>query len=105
MTLPFVQGDTGPDIEATLHDLDDSSVVFNLTGATVKFQMRKPDDRRFTVNAMADVIVATAGQVSYTWGPNDLATPGTYDVQWEVTFSSGQIQTTAYPTEIIVRRQ
>jgi len=101
----WVSGDTAPDIKATLHDADDSSIVFDLSGATVQFQMRRPDDRRFTVNAAADVLVATAGQVSYTWGPNDLAVPGDYDTQWEVTFPSGKVQTTAETVSIIVRRQ
>lgn len=103
MTLTFVQGDTAPAITATIqHDADDSAV--NLAGCSVKFQMRKHDDRRFTVNALATVVSAPTGAVSYAWGPNDLAVPGDYDVQWEVTFADLRIQTTAI-CPVTVRRQ
>jgi hypothetical protein len=103
MSLTFVQGDTAPAITATItHDSDGSPV--NLTGGIVKFQMRKEDDRRFTVNAVATIVSPTAGTVSYSWGPNDLAVVGTYLVQWEVTYPDTRIQTTS-PGEVVVRRQ
>lgn len=101
--LTFVQGDTAPAISATITRTTDGTVV-NLTGATVSFQMRKVDDRRFTVNATASVGTPTEGTVSYDWAPNDLSTPGRYVVQWEVTYGDGRIQTTAQET-IEVRRQ
>lgn len=43
----------------------------------------------------ATVTNAVAGQVSYTWGQDDLDTPGIYSIQWQVTFPSG---TVTYPT-------
>lgn len=103
MSLTFVQGDTAPAITATIvKDIDGSAV--NLTGATVKFQMRRSDDRRFTVNAVATMVDAPTGKVSYSWGPNDLGTVGSFLVQWEVTYPDTRIQTTA-PGEIVIRRQ
>lgn len=105
MSLTFVQGDTAPDIQATLHQEDDLSVLTNLTGCTVRFQMRRPDDKRYQVSALATVIDALTGKVAYSWGPNDLSVPGTFFVQWEVTYPSGRVQTTAQETEITVRRQ
>jgi baseplate upper protein BppU len=101
----FVQGDTGPDITATLHEFGDQLAILDLTGSTVKFQMRKPDDKRFTVNAAADIVDADAGEVSYSWGPNELAVPGDYQVQWEVTFPDAKVETTDPPNLITVRRQ
>ena len=100
----WVQGDTSPDITAVIHtgDPDDPT---DLTGSTVRFQMRKPDDKRFTVNAAADVLDPDEGSVSYSWGPNDLAQPGEYEVQWEVTYPDAKIETTTPPNEITVRRQ
>lgn len=105
MSLTFVQGDTAPDITAQIHEEDDPLVAVNLTNASVKFQMRKTDDRRFTVNAGATITDAANGLVRYSWGPNDLATPGEYMIQWEVTYLGGRIQTTAPIETITVRRQ
>lgn len=105
MSLTFVQGDTAPDITAIIHDEDDSSIAVDLSGASVRFQMRKADDRRYTVNAAGVITDAVAGAVRYSWGANDLATPGTYIVQWEVTYPGGKVQTTSPEVEITVRRQ
>ena len=103
MTLEFVQGDTAPAITATIALKSDLSPV-DLSGASVRFQMRKPDDRRFTVNAAATVTNASAGAVRYAWATNDLTVPGEYVVQWEVTYADLRIQTTGQET-ITVRRQ
>lgn len=103
MSLTFVQGDTAPAIRAIIiHDSDSTPV--DLTNAIVRFQMRKADDRRFTVNSVASILDEPSGSVSYDWGANDLAVPGTYQVQWEVTYDDQRIQTTS-PSEITVRRQ
>lgn len=100
----FVQGDTAPDITATLTDTV-SGAAIDLTGATVRFQMRKENDKRFTVNQPATVVDEDAGSVSYRWATNDLSVPGDYQVQWEVTFNDGRVQTQAVPSTITVRRQ
>ena len=98
----LVQGDTNPPIRATITDQD--GAVVNLTGSTVNFQFRKADDRKYTVNAQATLLDATNGRVQYLLGTNDLAIPGEYQVQWEITFPSGRIQTTAVPNTVTVRR-
>ena len=106
MSLTFVQGDTAPDITAVIHDEDNLASIIDLSDAeSVRFQMRRADDHRYTVNAAAEVIDAVAGKVSYSWGANDLSTPGTFYVQWEVTWLGGRVQTTSTPAEITVRRQ
>jgi len=105
MSLTFVQGDTAPDINAIIHEEDDATVVVDLTDATVKFQMRKADDRKYQVNSAASITDAANGTVSYSWGPNDLAQHGTFIVQWEVTYPGGRVQTTSPEVEISVRRQ
>lgn len=102
--LSFVQGDTAPDISAVLHE-ENGTAPIDLTGATVAFQMRKPDDRRYTVNAQAEIEDEEAGQVKYAWGPNDLSVVGDYQVQWQITFGDGRIQTTKTPITLEVRRQ
>lgn len=101
----FVQGDTHPDITARLRETARPTVPIDLTGASVRFQMRRPDDDRYTVNAAATVVDAAQGTVSYSWGVRDLSVPGEYDAQWEVTFPDGKIQTNAVANRIMVRRQ
>jgi len=104
-SVVFVQGNTGPDITATIHLSDpETSAVDLATVVTVKFQMRKSDDRRFTVNAAADVVNAGQGAVKYSWQTNDLSVPGDYECQWELTFLDGKVITTAHPNDITVRR-
>lgn len=98
----FVQGDTEPDITATLQRLSEAQ---SLVGAQVRFQMRRADDNRYTVDAPATVVDASAGLVSYSWGPKDLNVPGEYLAQWEVTYASGRVETTDPPNVIVVRRQ
>jgi hypothetical protein len=105
MSLTFVQGDTAPDITAIIHEEDDTASVIDLTDATVRFQMRKQDDHRYTVNTAGEIIDAPNGKVSYSWGANDLSVPGTYLVQWEVTYPGGRIQTTSLEVTVTVRRQ
>lgn len=98
----FVQGDTEPAITAVLQRNDTPET---LTGAAVKFQMRKSDDKHYTVNAAASILDANAGSVKYAWSASDLNVPGDYYVQWEVTYLSGRIETTDPPNIITVRRQ
>lgn len=100
----LVQDDTGPDLVVTLTKASGGPV--DLTDAAVYFQMRKPDDRRYTVNSLCDIVGdPTLGKVNYSWGPNDLAVWGTYDAQWEVQFPDGKVITTKEPLTLEVRRQ
>ena len=102
----FVQGNTAPDIVAQLHDELTPTIPLNLAGALgVRFQMRKPDDGRFTVDAAATVTNPSQGLVSYSWAADDLNIDGEYDVQWQVTFADGKKQTVAKANRILVRRQ
>lgn len=103
--LVFVQGDTAPDLGAVLHVKGDPTTPIDLTGASVRFQMRKRDDRSYTVDAAATIVDEDEGEVVYEWDTNDLAVPGDYDIQWQVTFADLRVQTTATPNVIRVRRQ
>jgi len=108
MSLTFVQGDTAPDIAAVIHEEDNPTVAIDLSSAYVsgvRFQMRRSDDRRYQVNAAATIIDGPTGRVSYSWGANDLSVPGTYVVQWEVTYLGGRVQTTSPEVTVTVRRQ
>jgi hypothetical protein len=90
------QGDLGPDLDATLKDGTGAAVV--LTGATVKFTMRKRGATTLKINeAAATIIDAAGGKIRYPWVAADTDTPGIYDGEFEVTFSGGEIQT--WPNE------
>ena len=87
--LTFVAYDTAPSVYGSLV-ID--GVPLDLTGATVRCQMRLTSDRRFKVDGAAVVLSPTAGTVRYDWGPDDLSTAGEYILRWEVTFGDGSIQ-------------
>jgi hypothetical protein len=103
----LVQGDTRPTIKANLYVRDSSPREYvNLAGVQgVRFQMRKADDKRYTVNGSATVTSTVSGGVEYQLGASDLDTAGDYFIQWEVTFGDGKVQTTSVQNPITVRRQ
>lgn len=106
--VELVTGDTAPTLRSRLRkkNEDGSTSVRLLTDvASVCFQMRKPDDARFTVNAVASVEDAAAGLVAYVWKPGDLTVPGEFQCQWELTMLDGKVQTTTPANTITVRRQ
>ena len=101
----FVQGDSRPDLTATLINVATGSPQ-DLTDCTVNFQMRKSDDKRYTVNAAADIDDdPTTGKVVYSWGANDLSVVGDYIAQFEITFVDLRKQTTNPANSLSVRRQ
>lgn len=103
--ITLVQGDTAPDVTGAL-TYDDGTAVDLTDNLGIRFQMRKADDRRYTINGSASVVGdPTLGQVSYRFGANELDNPGDYQCQWEVTFSDGRVQTQAEVNTITVRRQ
>jgi hypothetical protein len=103
-TLKLVQGDTKPSVAATLRH-SDSVTPIDLSGCTVRFQMRRQDDLRYTVNGLCVIVNARAGTVRYDWAVNDLTSPGDYYIQFEVEYIDHSVQTTASPIPVNVRRQ
>jgi hypothetical protein len=101
--VEFVRGDSGPSLNGTLTDQTGAPV--NLTGASVKFQMRFADDRRFAVNSAAVIVSATAGTVRYDWVAGQLDIAGDYEAQWQITFPGPVIQTTDPANTIMVRAE
>lgn len=102
--LTLVQGDTAPTIFGTI--LKPDGLAKDLTSVTaVRFQMRKQDDKKYTVDAAADIVDASTGRVSYDWQVNDLSVTGEYLGQWQLTYSDGKVQTTTPANTITIRRQ
>lgn len=86
-----------PIVEATL-GFDDGTLVADLTGCTVNFIMRRQDAPTgpAKVNALAELVTPSRGQVRYSWVGTDTDTPGLYNAEWQVTYPDGRKQT--FPT-------
>ncbi len=90
---PFVlkQNDTLSILVRTLYNAD--GTVIDLTGAAVKFLMRKRGNASPKVNAAAVINDAPGGIVQYVWVAADTDVTGEYDAEWQVTFAGGTIIT------------
>lgn len=84
------RGDTGP---ALVFALSPASVV--LSGATVVANMRNRKTGAVKISRAAATVVTATGSptVKYTWGASDLDTAGTYDFEFEVTYSDASVET------------
>ena len=93
-TYQWKAGDTGPTNPTTLVDRDGTPA--NLAGATVRFVMRPtPHASPVKIAAAAAVDDAAGGIVHYERQAADTDTPGVFHAEYEVTYSSGRVQT--YP--------
>jgi hypothetical protein len=102
--LTFVQGDTAPSVFGTLTDTNGDPI--DLTGCTVRFQMRNTLDRRFVVNAVAVIeSPATGGEVRYDWQAGDLSEVGSFVSRWRITFGDSTIEHTDPENTITVAAQ
>lgn len=68
-----------------------SGVPVNLTGGSVRFQMRRDIGASNVIDAVATIVSPTAGTVKYDWITSDTATEGIYYAWWKATLSSGLI--------------
>lgn len=99
MTFYIKQNDTSPAMLATLQDADGNAI--NLTGASVRFHMRTIGSSQTTVDAAATVVTAASGIVRYAWDAADTATVGSYQAEFEVTYSDASIET--FPNDGYIR--
>lgn len=91
MTFYVKQNDTAPSIRATLKDGDDDAI--DLTGASVRFHMRSIGGTSAKVDSAATIVTAASGIVQYDWVAADTDTVGTYQAEFEVTYSDTRIET------------
>jgi hypothetical protein len=102
--LIFTQGDTAPSVFGALTNAD--GTPFDLTDATVRFQMREAIDRRFSVDSAAVIVDdPTAGNVRYDWAEGDLATAGDFVSHWRILFTDTSIEHTIPANTITVQPQ
>lgn len=84
------QNDTSPDLQVTLKDGDGEAV--DVTSSTIVFTMSAGGVVKVSEQS-ATIVTASSGVVKYEWAAGDTDTPGTYEGEFEVTFSGGKIQT------------
>lgn len=105
MTDTLVVGDHGQIITGEIFDDTDLTTRSDLTDAAVRFQMRRSSDRRLLIDRDAVIDNPSSGEVHYALQANDTAFPGDYVQEWQVTYPSGRVQTTATLKEITIRRR
>jgi 5-hydroxyisourate hydrolase-like protein (transthyretin family) len=107
MAFSIKNGDTAPAYVVDLQDdVDTTPVAINLTSATsVTFKMRLADTSGVpAVDAVMDITTAASGRVTYEWAPGDTDETGTYDVEFEILWNDGTIETvpnSGYNTVIV----
>lgn len=100
--IKLVQGDTLPQIKATI--TNDDGTATNLTGATPRLKFRAVGSNTVLVTLTGIVTNAAAGEVVFNWNDGDLdREAGDYEGEIEVTFPSGQIQTVYDPLKFKLR--
>ena len=84
------KGDTGRDLVMILKGGD--GTVQDLTGATVRFSMRRVGQAARKVDNQPATIdsPATAGKVRYLWAAADVDTPGFYQGEFVVTLPNAK---------------
>jgi hypothetical protein len=86
------QNDTAADIERDFKDAFGAPV--NVTGATIRFSMRVKPSGTVKVNVGAATIVdAALGRVKYNFTSSDTDTADTYEAEFQVTYTNGDVQT------------
>ena len=91
-TFYIKQNDTRPELDVFLRDDKDRTI--NVTGATVKFNMRNASDNIVKINlGSVTTVSSTSGRVKYSFSTADTDTAGNFDGEFQVTFVGGQVET------------
>ena len=90
MTVTFKQGDRLPSLNVTAVQSD--GTAYDLTGATVVFNMRTADGVTVKVSrSNATLVSGPSGTVRYDWASSDLDTVGDYQGEFEATISGRKL--------------
>jgi hypothetical protein len=90
-TFTIKRADTGPRLVYALTP----AAEIDLTGATVRFNMRSRATGTVRITRAAAVIVTATGlpTVAYDWQAGDTAVPELCDAEFEVTYAGGVVET------------
>ena len=90
-TFYIKQNDTVPSLRAALEN--GSGTAVDLTGATCQFHLREIGKTSVTTDSTAQIVNEATGIVQYNWVADDTDTVGSYQAEFEVTYSDGTIET------------
>ena len=96
MAFYIKNGDTAPAYVVDLQeDVDTTPVAIDLTAATsVTIKMRPTGTTGVpSLTAVMDVTTAATGRCTYEWQTGDTDDAGTYDVEFEILWTDGTIET------------
>jgi len=94
--MKIKQNDTRPYARATLYEDEDTFKVLDVSDVTgIVFNMKNKAGGTVKISGEnADLTNdGTDGKVEYRWQAGDTDTIGTYDCEFEVTFTDGGVQT------------
>tara|TARA_B110000858_G_scaffold11968_1_gene12237 strand:- start:437 stop:760 length:324 start_codon:yes stop_codon:yes gene_type:complete len=91
MSFQIKENDTTPSLRAALKNGSGDPV--DLIGTTVKFHMRPIGSSTASIDATASVISEPNGIVQYNWVAGDTSDIGSYQAEFEVTYSDGNVET------------
>lgn len=86
------QNDTAPSIEAVLTDAN-GRVKSMANAAAVKFHMTSENGESLITDGIGMVVNATKGIVAYDWQAGDTSNTGIHNAEFEITYTSGQVET------------
>jgi len=89
MAFTMKTGDTAPILQATFTDANGSAV--SITGATVKLIVANLAGS-VVMNKSMSIFNGAGGIAEYEWQAGDTDTPGTYKVEFEVTYATGEVE-------------
>lgn len=91
MAFYIKQNDTSPRLQATLKDGNGAAI--DLTGASVNFHMRALGSTTNKVDGSATIADEDNGVVFYSWSASDTDTSGSFEAEFEVTYTGGAVET------------
>lgn len=91
------QGARRPNLVANL--MDATGPVNLASASSVTFRMRLQNGTT-TVSGSCTVSSPAEGEVTYSWGASDTATPGVFIAEFSVTWTTGVTQT--FPTDRVL---
>ena len=99
MSFYIKQDDTTPSLRADLKNGSGDPV--DLIGTSVRVHMRAIGATVAKIDAAMVVVSEPGGTVQYNWIAGDTSATGSYQVEFEVTYSDGTVET--FPNDSYIR--